>query len=55
MNGLIKYVTDVLHLDDKKKAKKKKKEPEKAHPGSVYRDYRGVDGAVNDAERGKKK
>jgi hypothetical protein len=33
------------------KPPEKKKDPE----GSTFRDYRGIDGAVEDAEKGKKK
>jgi len=36
--------------------KNKKKAPKKKKPsGSTFRDYRGVDGVVDDANKGKKK
>jgi hypothetical protein len=43
-----------LHTGHIKKKKKKKPEPVKSGEGSAFRDYRGVDGAVEDAEKGKK-
>lgn len=43
-----------LHTGHMKK-KKKKKPVVKSGEGSAFRDYRGVDGAVEDAARGKKK
>jgi len=56
-NGPIKYFTDFFHLHDEATAhgkKKKKKKKSKKKVNYNRRDYRGVDGAVEDAERGKK-
>ena len=46
--GTINYTRALIQLAKKKKKKKAKKKT----PGSVRRDYRGVDGAVDDAEKG---
>ena len=53
MMGTIEYVKAAIQLGKrvKRNADSKKKKKKKT-PGSVRRDYRGVDGAVDDAERG---
>ena len=51
-NGPVKYFTDFFHLHDEKTAHKKKKKKKKVSYNR--RDYRGVEGAVKDAEKGKK-
>ena len=52
MHGPIKTLKSHLGLIPKKGRKGKKK---KKGSGSVYRDYRGVEGALEDAQKGKKK
>ena len=49
MQGPIQYVKASLHLGKGKGQKKGKK---KKKPSYTHRDYRGVDGAVKDAEKG---
>lgn len=46
-----------LHSDHIKKKKKKKKTRPKREvgEGSTYRDYRGIEGVLEDAQKGKKK
>ncbi len=52
-DGPIKYFTDFFHLHDEATAHKKKKKKKKKVSYN-RRDYRGVEGAVEDAEKGKK-
>lgn len=54
MHGPIEKFKTHLGLN-RKGYKKGKKKPRHHNIGSVFRDYRGVDGAVEDAETGRKK
>ena len=47
MQGPIKRFAKAMHLTPPKKGRKGKKRPKRT--GSVYRDYRGTRGAVEDA------
>ena len=53
--GPIDRFKTYLGLNRKKIVRGKKKGNTTASPGSVYRDYRGTMGAVEDAQRTKKK
>lgn len=51
MKGIIRRFADFNKLNKKvKKAHKKR-----SHAGSTFRDYRGIEGALDDANKGKKK
>jgi len=52
MKGPIEKFKSHLGLNRKKVRKGTKR---RNKPGSVYRDYRGIEGAVEDAVKGKKK
>jgi len=55
MKGPIERFKDFAKLNVKKGRKGPKRGGKKRNPaGSTFRDYRGVDGAVNDAQKGKK-
>jgi len=52
MKGTINRFKNALGINAGKKIRKGKKK--RSAEGSAFRDYRGVDGAVDDAEKGKK-
>ena len=49
-NGPIERFKEFVGIDKKKPKKKKKSKPAE---GSTFRDYRGPNGVVEDAEKGK--